>query len=210
MNLDYDAIIPKLCPGYARALEEFSGRARNASTVVDLGVGAGIIAHHILRRSQYLAYYGVDIDGDAIKRARERLKGFPCILSRLDFTDWELPLVDTYVSSLSIHHLEHPKQEALFERIAKSSERFMHFELIAPESESEGRVVASVLETYVLKEAQKLGLGAVELQQLKEKSAHDDKPMKLSDHVRIHEKLGRDVDVVFKEYCFAFYATSKR
>lgn len=208
MSLDYDTIVPKLCPGYERASSEFAARAKTSKTVIDLGVGAGLIAQNILKESPGIAYFGVDVDGDALKKAGMRLGGYRFFAAERDFTDFAIPPVDTVVSSLAIHHLAHDKQEALFGRIAKSSRTFLHFELVAPETEQEGKTIAEGLEAHIRREAENLGLGGADLQRLKEQSHHNDKPMKLSEHVRIYEKLGAKVDVVFKEYCFAFYATS--
>lgn len=206
--MDYDAVIPKLCPGYERALAEFSARSVGVSSILELGIGTGNVARVILDGNPRAAYFGVDADESMLSRARVKLGAGPQI-ARGDFRTFVVPSVDLVVSSLSIHHLEHDEQKRLFGRIYERSPRFLHFELVAPETESVAGEWKAELDAHVAKQAGILGLDAALLLNLQELSAQKDKPMAYSTHKKVFESLGARVECVFRENCFAFYDVSR-
>lgn len=202
---DYDTLMPSFCPPYNRALAEFATRAKTASTVFEAGTGTGNIAKAILLENPSARYTGVDVDEKSLDVARKKLAGYNSEMSVGDFKTVPIPSSDLIVSSLSIHHLSHDEQAALLKRIYGLNRRFLHFELIAPEDEEEKQAVTQLLHDHFRKQGEKFGIPLETILALEAQSAKHDNPMKLSDHVRIQRELGVQVDIVFKEYCFAFY-----
>ncbi|TSC66845.1 MAG: hypothetical protein G01um101472_628 [Parcubacteria group bacterium Gr01-1014_72] len=206
--MDYDAVIPKLCPGYERALAEFSMRAQNAGSILDLGIGTGNVARVILSKNPRAVYFGIDADESMLSRARVKL-GAGLQITCDDFRTFVIPSVDLVVSSLSIHHLEHDEQKQLFGQIYERSPRFLHFELVAPETKAAAKEWKEAIDAHVTKQAEVLGLDAALLLKLQDMSAQKDKPMAYSAHEKTFKSLGAKVECVFRENCFAFYDVSR-
>ena len=204
MNFDYDVIMPLLCPPYARAQELFSERCRG-DTIYELGAGTGNIASTLLKDHPERLYVGVDNDPSMLAIARKKLPVDQATLIEGDFSRVALPSVDTIVSSLSIHHLEHAEQRSLFERIYAASPVFLHFELIAPENEREKERDERYLLDHAFAQEKALGLSRDEIIQLKEVSERKDRPMMLKDHISALESIGYSVDILLRDHCFVFY-----
>lgn len=203
--MDYDSVIPKLCPGYERALAEFSARTRGAGSVLELGIGTGNIAGAILEQNKNAKYYGIDVDETMLIAARKKLVNYHCDLRCEDFSKSTLAGVDIIVSSLSIHHLTHPEQADLLQRIHGASKRFLHFELIAPENVQQAAEYRAFLDHYAAAQARSLGFEPELILSLQKQSEEKDQPLKLSVHKKILSDLGAKMEIVFQEYCFVFY-----
>jgi tRNA (cmo5U34)-methyltransferase len=111
------AIVPCFDQFYGTAVELLGLRGGEVRRVLDLGAGTGLMAEAVL--SSYPDAELVLLDGSAamLEQAAVRLPGATRVVA--DFRE-ELPAgpFDAVVSSLAIHHLEHPDQQALYTRIS--------------------------------------------------------------------------------------------
>lgn len=88
--------------------------------VLDLGAGTGLFSQLVLEKYPNGSFTLIDLAADMLAIARERFSGnreqFELILDdyrKLDFAE----CFDLVISSLSIHHLEHPQKRVLFKHI---------------------------------------------------------------------------------------------
>jgi ubiquinone/menaquinone biosynthesis C-methylase UbiE len=175
------------------------------SSVFELGIGTGNVAKAILENNTSASYAGVDISEEMLKAARTKLSQYNCHFIKGDFRETQLPSVDAIASSLSIHHLDPEGQASLLKRVYSASGRFLHFELIAPEDGFEKRQFEEFEQHIISEVAPRYGVSSDAAKTLHEQSKQNDKPMKLSDHARIHERLGVRMDIIFRDHCFVFY-----
>ncbi len=103
-----------LYPGVLDALRPTS------APVLDLGCGLGLLAHALHADGQRLAYYGVDIDADKIRRGREVAARTGLREARFDVVDLANGSPD-HRGSVAIldvlQYLSHEKQHALLETV---------------------------------------------------------------------------------------------
>ena len=93
-------------------LSELKSRISSSSCVVELGIGPGYLANHILARMPEIEYYGVDFSSPMLDIAKQRLKSyFPRVTYvQADLVKdrwWEnisLP-IDAVISTWSLHDL---------------------------------------------------------------------------------------------------------
>jgi tRNA (cmo5U34)-methyltransferase len=117
---DYDAkrraIVPCFDQFYGTAAELLSVREGPVGRVLDLGAGTGLMSEAVLRRHPGAEMVLLDGSAEMLSRAATRLPASERIVA--DLRD-ELPAgpFDAVVSSLAIHHLEHPEQWDLYRRI---------------------------------------------------------------------------------------------
>jgi tRNA (cmo5U34)-methyltransferase len=117
---DYDsqrrAIVPCFEQFYGTAAELLSVRDGPLTRVLDLGAGTGLMSEAVLRRHPGAETVLLDGSSEMLDRAAIRLPDSRRIVG--DLRD-ALPAgpFDAVVSSLAIHHLEHPEQRDLYQRI---------------------------------------------------------------------------------------------
>lgn len=109
---------------------------RPSGVLVDIGCGPGRLIQLLARRHPALRIIGVDLAGEMIKRAEDRVSA-PGIAERVEFRQGDamaLPLpdcsVDFAISSLSLHHWSAPEQGlAEIHRILKPGGQLLLFDL---------------------------------------------------------------------------------
>jgi len=120
----YDGWVRKALPGF----EDLFAQAQNALPfspdyplrVLDLGAGTGLFSSFVLARYPQARFTLVDLAENMLAIARDR---FQQQAGQFTFTVADIraihypPEFDLVVSSLAIHHLEHPEKQALFRRI---------------------------------------------------------------------------------------------
>ncbi len=115
----------------------------HAERVLDLGTGDGSTLALVLAAHPRAAGVGVDFGEEMLRRARERFAGDPRVtLQRYDLSE-PLPEAlddfDVVVSSFAIHHLDPPRQRALygevFERLRPGG-LFVNAEHVASRTEA--------------------------------------------------------------------------
>ena len=104
----YDANIRQFIPDYEAMLEQ-TARCMAESTaedVLDLGAGTGALSEAVLKHCPHCRVELIDVDGEMLDQARERLKPFR---TRVRFTrrrfQGALPRCDAVIASLALHHV---------------------------------------------------------------------------------------------------------
>lgn len=99
-------------PLYRRVVADVRAAALPAGAVVlDVGTGPGLVPEALVRACPDLSVVGIDLAPQMVARARERTRGTAGLrfevadVTGLPFPDASMDLV---VSSLSLHHWEHP------------------------------------------------------------------------------------------------------
>ncbi len=118
---EYDASIRRFIPGYEAMLRETAGAvaAVRPALVLDLGAGTGALSETLLASPEVGAVELVDVDGEMLARARERLAehGTRARYALRSFHD-PLPACDAVAASLALHHVRTlEEKEALFTRV---------------------------------------------------------------------------------------------
>lgn len=118
----YDAKIRGLIPRYdelvgeaARALHLVS---RPITTIVDLGIGTGALAHACLAEIPRARIVGIDTDAAMMTMVAERLgrKASRVRLVHGSVLDVDLPRCDAIVATYALHHIRHPRAKQQFYR----------------------------------------------------------------------------------------------
>lgn len=89
----------------------------HATRVLDLGTGGGHLIGLLRRRRPTAEFVGLDVSAAMLAAARERFAGDPHVLILAHDLGDPLPVIgvfDAVVSAFAIHHLEHPRQRALY------------------------------------------------------------------------------------------------
>jgi ubiquinone/menaquinone biosynthesis C-methylase UbiE len=96
---------------YRRLADDIAAEAPDGAAVLDVGTGPGVLLVELARRRPDLRLTGVDLSADMIAAAGRNL-GDRAEVRAADVTD--LPFsdgsFDLVVSSLSLHHWDHPAQ----------------------------------------------------------------------------------------------------
>lgn len=90
-------------------------------TVLELGVGTGILTEQILSRFPHAIIDGYDLSGEMLAQARKRLSAFGerIRLQMRDFaTSFPVTIYDLVCSSLALHHLPRRGREDFYRRLA--------------------------------------------------------------------------------------------
>lgn len=98
-------------------------RARRATSILELGIGAGETAARVLAVHEGAHLTGVDSSPEMLAGAARALPGDRVTFVEADLAD-PLPPgpFDLVVSALAVHHLEGERKAELFERVAASLE----------------------------------------------------------------------------------------
>jgi tRNA (cmo5U34)-methyltransferase len=114
-------IVPSFDLFYGTAVDLLALRSGPIRRVLDLGAGTGLMSAAVLERYPDAELVLLDGAAQMLQHARERLTGRAVTTIVADLRD-ELPAgpFDAVVSGLAIHHLEHPEQRRLFERVREA------------------------------------------------------------------------------------------
>jgi ubiquinone/menaquinone biosynthesis C-methylase UbiE len=122
---EYDSRIRTFIPGYEQMIEAAArcllALDRPAQIIVDVGIGTGALAARAVQLTGTCAVTGIDVDGDILELARERLAAAGAAASFLQgsFLDVPLPQCDALVASLALHHVTPlERKQDLYARIA--------------------------------------------------------------------------------------------
>jgi len=121
---DYDALIRKLIPHYEqmhRSVIDLVKAASEKPALLDLGIGTGETALHLLEKYPQATIDGFDISPKMIEQGKARLKDK---LGQISFTEQDIKNLDlgenTYdagVAVLSVHHLTGEQKQELFKKV---------------------------------------------------------------------------------------------
>ncbi len=121
---DYDALIRKLIPNYEqmhRSVIDLVDAKSEKPALLDLGIGTGETALHLLQKYPQAAIDGFDISPKMIEQGKARLQKES---GRVRFSEQDIKNLDlgdqTYdagVAVLSVHHLTGEQKQELFEKV---------------------------------------------------------------------------------------------
>ena len=141
----YLALMAAEIPDYRRLQAELTAAVtahdRPPQTVLDLGIGSGLTAKHVLDSLPHAQLLGVDASAEMLAAAARTLEPGRTELRRGRLED-PLPPgpFDLVMSTLAIHHLDGPGKADLFARIAEvlpAGGRFVLADLIVPTDPAE-------------------------------------------------------------------------
>lgn len=113
----YDFVARRLMRGvYRRFAADLAGATPEQAAVLDVGTGPGVLLVELARRRPDLRLTGVDLSADMVAAAERNLRGLGDRASARVADVTELPFpdqsFDLIVSSLSLHHWDHPETAA--------------------------------------------------------------------------------------------------
>jgi SAM-dependent methyltransferase len=210
---EYDARIRTFIPGYevildcaASALAATVGA--RSPLIVDLGIGTGALAAACLAAKPSARILGVDEDEGMLAAAKQRLgRRFTPLPGSFETTD--VPACDAVTASLALHHIPTPARRLrLFRRIHRAlrhggaviiADCYLATDLRI-QAGDRAAWLAYLQQTYAARDA-KAYLRTW---------AKEDAYARLSDEVRLLERVGFAVDIVWRRTSFAVLAASKR
>jgi ubiquinone/menaquinone biosynthesis C-methylase UbiE len=113
----YDVVARRLLRGfYRRVADDVAAYAPQGAAVLDVGTGPGVLLVELAGRRPDLQLTGLDLSADMVAAANRNLSPYATRASATvgDVTDPPFPdgSFDVIVSSLSLHHWDHPERAA--------------------------------------------------------------------------------------------------
>jgi ubiquinone/menaquinone biosynthesis C-methylase UbiE len=210
---EYDARIRTFIPGYETMLDLAASAlaatvGARSPLIMDLGIGTGALAADCLAGKPSARILGVDEDEGMLAAAKQRLgRRFTPVAG--SFERIALPACDAVTASLALHHIPTPARRLrLFRRIHRALRRGGALIIadcylatdVRIQTDDRAAWLAYLQQTYTRREA-KAYLRAW---------AKEDAYARLSDEVRLLERVGFAVDVVWRSGSFAVLAASPR
>ena len=209
----YDARIRTFIPGYDTMLRLAASAlaatvTRRSPVIVDLGVGTGALARACADVKSGARIVGIDEDEDMLASARRRLpRRFTSLLG--SFETIALPACDAVTASLALHHIPTTARRLrLFRRIHRAL-RSGGVAIIADcylastlrlQATDRAVWVKHLRENYTAREAKGFLLAW----------AQEDTYARLTDEIRLLERVGFLVDIVGRRHAFAVVVATKR
>ncbi|WP_089841691.1 class I SAM-dependent methyltransferase [Granulicella pectinivorans] len=207
----YDVDRAKLIPGCGRFYQwAIDLIPRKAKRIVDLGAGSGLLSILIRERFPEAELHLVDFSAPMLDKARERMGSDDRVFyHQADYLKDSLPEdVCSVASALSIHHLEDEGKKLLFGKVygmLRTNGVFVNADHIAgPSAKLEERYQATWLEQVRANGASEQQI-ADSLYRQKE-----DRRAPVGEQLGWMRRAGfRDVDLWFKDNCFAVMSGTK-
>ncbi len=212
----YDETIIKLCPHYDQMIEALTDSIHfdrdKAIRVIDLGCGTGTISKRISELFPNSELVCLDIASNMLDIAKYKLSDHPKIEFLIgDFYSFEFGgKFDLAVSSLALHHLvSDDDKKAFYSKIFNAlndSGQFLNADLVLASTDSQQKVNIRHWIEFMSK--------SVSMEEILNKwipnYEAEDRPAKLSDHLKWLEETGfKTVDVIWKYYNFSVWGGIK-
>jgi len=206
---DYDSMIRAACPNYGMFLKSIvNSLSLDTKDVVNLGTGSGNLEKQILLCRPNVKIYGIDINPELLDLAKSKLKGYNFVPVQGDMFNVQWPECDTIVSSITIHHFDHLKQEELFKRVHSHLPKagiFLNYDYVMPKTEQDRKRVYDKINDSLLK----YGLSEDAIQSLKRETEENDHPMPLEKQKNLLMNLGFDFELICEKSSFVLYKCIK-
>lgn len=211
----FDELIRTLIPSYEDMVDSMvlalPFHQKERINILDLGCGTGNISLKLKERFPNARITCVDMAENMIKMAKYKLASYNDVefiiadVRDLDFEDD----FDAVVSSLALHHLQHPEKKPFYHRIKRFLKRggvFYNADNILGSSPHLNQLYMDKWIEFMLKSHTKEEIDSVWLPKHRE----EDFPAPLMDHIHWMEEVGfEEVDVVWKSHMFGVYGGKK-
>ena len=213
---EFDEIILRLVPFYEEMINALvlaiPFEKSNPIKVIDIGCGTGTIARKIKEKFPNSIITCLDFAENMIEMARIKMQEYEDITYVVDdFCDFKFDRkYDVVVSSLALHHLatdEDKKQfyTKVFDNLCKGGV-FYNADVVLGSNEYLDEVYMSKWKEFM---SQNVSLEEIENKWIP-KYKEEDRPAKLTDHLKWLEDIGfSEVDVIWKYYKGAVYGGKK-
>lgn len=113
------SFIPCFDDFYGQTVEFLARCYPNASRIMDLGAGTGLLTKYLFAYYPHAQFTLVDASDQMLEMAKLRFKDFDCFTYEVRDYSVSLPLkqFDMITSALSIHHLDEKEKLSLFKNI---------------------------------------------------------------------------------------------
>jgi tRNA (cmo5U34)-methyltransferase len=211
----FDELIRTLIPSYGYMVDSMvlalPFHQKEKINILDLGCGTGNISLKVKERFPNARITCVDMAENMIKMAKYKLASYDDVefiiadVRDLDFKDD----FDAVVSSLALHHLQHPEKKPFYHtirRFLKKGGVFYNADNILGSSPHLNQLYMDKWIEFMLKSHTQEEIDTVWLPKHRE----EDFPAPLMDHIHWLEDAGfEDVDVVWKSFMFGVYGGKK-
>ena len=199
---EYDKRIRTFIPDYEEMLDVAAGNIpANSKTIVDLGVGTGALASRCLKRTPHARVVGIDSDREILSVAARRL-GRRATFVCDSFLRSALPPCDAMVASFALHHVRTPLAKVnLYRRIRaalRARGRFITVDCHPAKDSGLARDQRKAWTEHLRKSYSK-----TQAAKLLAAWAHEDSYMPLDSEIRLMEKAGFEVEVLWRKESFA-------
>lgn len=186
---NYDALIRKLIPHYEqmhRSVIDLMETRSEKPALLDLGIGTGETALHLLEKYPQATIDGFDISPKMIEQGKGRLKHK---LGQVHFTEQDIKnldlgesIYDAGVAVLSVHHLTGEQKQALFRKVfnhLKKDGIFVLGDIVKFDSEDETVKQEEMWRTFLIE-----NLGQEEGQYWFDNYKEEDLPSSVNDQLQ--------------------------
>lgn len=210
---DYDRQRRQLIPRF----DDFYGTGADLAEaphdepeILDLGAGTGLFSSYLLKKYPMARLTLMDMSETMLETARDRFRHVAHV--RYVVEDYSSsPLggpYDIVISSLSIHHLTHPKKRELFRTVFESLRNGGIF-VNADQAQGETPEADALYKTYWERSIQKSGLSPEDIKAAKKRRMLDINATTTEQIRWIREAGFAEADCVYKHYDFAVFFGKK-
>jgi tRNA (cmo5U34)-methyltransferase len=119
---DYDDAILRCVPRYFEMLDAILGyvpAGSKSQRILELGSGSGHLTRRIRKAFPDAEIYAIDLSREMLIKCQETTDPSRLQLLRMDFENLSFApdFFDLVVSSISIHHIDHPAKQKLFRQV---------------------------------------------------------------------------------------------
>jgi tRNA (cmo5U34)-methyltransferase len=199
---EYDARIRTFIPDYEEMLEVAAAAVpARTQTLVDLGTGTGALAARCLAAAPRARVVGIDGDPDILKVAARRLRG-RATLACGSFLRVPLPPSDVVVASFSLHHIRtRPAKAQIYARIRRALRprgRFIGVDCYPATARAVARLQHDAWKAHLRR-----AYSPAKATALLEAWSHEDVYVPLETEIRMLERSGFRVEVLWRKGSFA-------
>lgn len=113
--------IPCFDDYYTRSVSLLKNLKPQASKIVDLGVGTGLLTQELYKLYPKAKFTLIDVSEEMLEVAKQRFKGLENFTFMVaDYSNIDLVKGDIICSALSIHHLEDKEKQRLYKTVYKA------------------------------------------------------------------------------------------
>lgn len=199
---EYDKRIRTFIPDYQEMLDVAAENIpANSRIIVDLGVGTGALASRCLKRASRARVVGIDSDREILSVAARRL-GQRATFICDSFLRASLPHCDAMVASFALHHVRTPRAKANFYRRVRAALRARGRFITVDCHPAKDSVLAHA-QRQAWTEHLRKSYSKTQAAKLLAAWAREDSYVPLDSEIRLMEKAGFEIEVLWRKESFA-------